>query len=118
MGRDGSYNYLKHVIEKTKKILDFSPGLLPLVEQSGNMNTVLVVKTDQEIKSRLKTDYSYLFEPGTQFIDNNDANLIDFTSLIFGFPAFVIHWLSECRELFFKQAPNDPADLWPVSDDT
>jgi hypothetical protein len=118
MGRDGSYNYLKHVIEKTKKILDFSPGLLPLVEQSGNMNTVLVVKTDQEIKSRLKTDYSYLFEPGTQFIDNNDANLIDFTSLIFGFPAFVIHGLSECRELFFKQAPNDPADLWPVSDDT
>jgi len=117
-GKDRAHQYLKHTLDNLEKFLDFSPGLIPLVQQDKRMYKMLVVRSDKQINNRLASDYQHLFSSETQFIENDDANLIDFTSLIFGFPAFVIHGLSECRELFFKKTPNDSADLWPVSADT
>jgi hypothetical protein len=117
-GKDRAHQYLKNTLENLEKFLDFSPGLIPLVQQDKRMYKKLVVRSDKQINNRLASDYQHLFSSETLFIENDDTHLIDFTSLIFGFPAFIIHGLSECRELFFKQAPNDSADLWPVSADT
>ncbi|MFH2057650.1 MAG: hypothetical protein ABIJ59_01975 [Pseudomonadota bacterium] len=114
-GKTEANQYLKDTIEKLNKFIDFSPGFLPIVEQSKKMSSVLVSRTHKDINARFMEDYSFLFGPEINFISNDNPFMIDLTSLSFGFPAFLIHGLSECRELFMAQAESGDADLWPES---
>lgn len=117
--RGNAYQYLRNHIEKTRRFLDFSPGFIPLVENNGSMNTSLLVRTDQGIISRLTSDnYRTLFGPqmhftDSDFIDNRKPCVIDMTCLTFGFPAFLMHALSEGRDLFHKAGEGAVDDLWP-----
>jgi hypothetical protein len=112
---ESAHQYLKETIEKTRKFLDFAPGFIPLVEQRGSMNSVLVVRTSQDVTEKLKSRYAFLFGQETRFIDNKNPDIIDITSLMFGFPAFLIHGLSECRELYHNAEGRESGDLWPES---
>ena len=73
-----------------------------------------LVKSDEMLQMRLQSDYSNLFNNETEWISNGDLNQIDMTCFTFGLPAFVIHGLAECRELFMSQNPSESDGLWPV----
>ena len=116
-GHEAAYKYLKDKIESTKKFLDFAPGFIPSVEEQGKMNSILVVRTAKSIGRRLEAEYQSLLWGEPRFIDNKNDDVIDMTCLIFGFPAFLIHGLSECRERYHdieEIDSADSADLWPV----
>ena len=100
---------------KLNKFIDFSPGFLPIVEQSKKMNSMIASRTHKDINTSLEEDYGHLFIEGTQFFNTSDPFIIDLKSMYFGFPAFLIHGLSECRELSMKQekSVNGDMDLWP-----
>ena len=114
-GRNASNQYLKDTLEKLNKFIDFSPGFLPIVEQSKKMNSMIASRTHKDINTSLEEDYGHLFIEGTQFFNTSDPFIIDLKSMYFGFPAFLIHGLSECRELSMKQekSVNGDMDLWP-----
>jgi len=116
-GKGAAYKYLKHRIESTKKFLDFAPGFIPFVEEQGKINSILVVRTAKSIGKRLESEYQSkdksLLGREPRFIDNKNKDIIDMTCLIFGFPAFLVHGLSECRARYREMEGMDFADLWP-----
>jgi len=114
-GREKAHEYLKENLENTKKFLDFSQGLLPLVEQHRMMNSLLVIKSADSVNNRLASDHGSIFGSDAHFVDNSDPEIIDITRLVFGFPAFLIHGLSECRDIFHKSENIASRDLWPQS---
>lgn len=114
-GKEAAHDYLKDKIEKTGKFLDFAPGFIPSVQ--GKMNSILVVRTAKSIGKGLESKHQPLLGREPRFIDNKNDDVIDMTCLIFGFPAFLIHGLSECRERYGEMEEidsADSADLWPV----
>ena len=120
-GRGTANQYLKETVEKLSPVfLSFPPGLIPIAQQGKKMNSVLMVRSDKTINSKLSSVYSFLFGPETHFVDTENPYVIDLSSMTFGFPAFLIHGLSECRELALAREGtdkerNDTPDLWPMS---
>jgi hypothetical protein len=112
-GKDEAARRLSAVVERTRSFLSFSPGMLPLVDRRQSMNTIYVVRTAGGDGSRLASDYKYLFEPQSLFLDSRDSDSIHVTCLLFGFPAFVIHALHEGRDLARAEEPALSRDLWP-----
>lgn len=99
-GNETPYQYLENRLGRIKKALDFSSGRVPVVKQRGFMNELLAVKTAASIQNRLTSNYGTLFGRETHFIDKEDPFSIDVTCLIFGFPFFAIHSLSDCEKYF------------------
>ena len=113
-GRSDAEQYLKKAIDKLNKFVLFSPGFFPIALENNLMNSILISKTHRDINTRLMNDYSFSFEPETALVNSDDPFTIELTALSLGFPAFLIHGLSECRELFLEQERQGGADLWPV----
>ena len=94
------YQYLENKLNTSRQFLDFAPGHVSVVQQRGFMNEILAVKTDETIQRRLTSDYKHLFGENIHFIENKDISVIDITCLIFGFPIFAIHSLTDCQDRF------------------
>jgi len=113
-GSETAYTYLEKTLENTNRFLEFSTGRLARVEQENRMNDILLVRSDDQINNRLSSGYPNLFGSETRFIGNNNPYQIDCVRLIFGFPAFPIHGLKECRALLLNSEQEDGLkDLWP-----
>jgi len=115
-GSETAYNYLNKSLENTNRFLKFSSGRLARVEQDNRMSNILLVRCDDQINSRLRADYPNLFGSETRFIGTNNPYQIDCVRFIFGFPAFPVHGLKECRALYLNSEQEDGLnDLWPES---
>jgi hypothetical protein len=118
-GRQEAYRYLKAHLDLLDKFLDMNSGLMPIAYEGQKAQKMLVIRADESTHQRFapeinrsEYEYNYLFGPETQRIHSSDDTVIDMTCFQFGLPAFVIHGLTECRDLF-KQNTGDVVDLWP-----
>jgi hypothetical protein len=108
-----AFDYVQGKIDQSKGFLPFSPGMLPMIQNQQAMQTIFLVRCAGGSESRLASKYAHAFEPLNRFIDNKDPNVIQITCLIFGFPAFLIHPLQECRRLAQTGHDAGASDLWP-----
>ena len=112
-GKDEAFEYLQDTVEKTRRFLGFSAGMIPMVKDPQVMKTIFVVRAAHGRQSRLATQYGHLFQPQCVNLNGEDPRIIDLTCLIFGFPAFVIHVLDECSKLAYAYKGALAMDLFP-----
>ena len=112
-GSDQTYQTFKRCLAQLDRFLDLSPGLMPLMYESNRFQKVIIIRSDESLNKRIKSDYHDLFDSEATWVNDSGVNTIDMTCLTFGLPAFVIHGLAECRNLFLSQNPPESIDLWP-----
>ncbi len=113
-GKETVKKLFESSLARLDQYLEFSPGMLPLAMQNQVLRKMLVVRTDQALHDRLASHYGLFFNAETVFIADGNPQQIDLTALVFGFPAFLVHGLAECRDLAANQAGESLQDLWPL----
>ena len=111
--QDRANAYLRDRVACSRRFLEFSSGMFPLVEHQQVMHTIFTVRTAGGGRSRLAREYGHLFGPQREYVDSRDPLTIHIACLIVAFPAFLIHALEEGRRLFQAEHAPMPADLWP-----
>ena len=111
--QDRADAYLRDKVACSRRFLEFSSGMCPLVEHQQVMHTIFSVRTAGGERSRLAREYGHLFGPQREYVDSRDPLTIHIACLIVAFPAFLIHALEEGRRLFQAEHAPMPADLWP-----
>lgn len=112
-GKDSASRFLTDVCERSRRFLDLSPGMLPLVEAQGRPNVSVVVRGAAPVARRLAADYGGLFGSDFIFVDADDQYVVEIMSVVIGFPAFLIHVLHEGRRLALAADDVPAGDLWP-----
>jgi hypothetical protein len=114
LGQDAAYAYVKNHLNALDKFLDLNSALKPLAYEGRKAQKIRVIRVDEPCRRRLSSsDYLALFESAPHWFTGNDDTVIDMTCFQFGLPAFAVHGLSECRDLFYKQESGEAGDLWP-----
>ena len=111
--QDRANAYLRDRVACSRRFLEFSSGMFPLVEHQQVMHTIFTVRTAGGGRSRLAREYGHLFGPQREYLDSRDPLTIHIGCLIVAFPAFLIHALEEGRRLFQAENAAMPTDLWP-----
>jgi hypothetical protein len=115
---DRAAAYLRDAVDRSRRFLEFSGGMLPLVESQHVMHAIFIVRAARGDRSTLARAYDHLFRPERRYVDTGDRYTIHIACLIVAFPAFLIHALDEGRTLLrarkgTAQGGPEPADLWP-----
>ncbi len=112
LGKDEEKDYFKKCLTRLDRFLELSPGLIPHI---NNLQQMFTVRSDQSVNADIIPKFDFMIGTEPVSVNNRDPLTIDLTMMRFGFPAFVIHRLAECRELYRKQYGEDEKDdLWPV----
>ena len=110
---DDSQAFLSGFLERTTRPLRFSPGFRPLAEERGGIARMHLVRSAERVCRKLEERYEPMFSHERRLIDSGDARRIDFNCLVMGFPAFLVHGLSECREQARDAGLLEAGDVWP-----
>ena len=104
---------LRSGIASSRRFLEFSEGMWPLVEHEQATTAILLVRVQGGDRSRLSRDYGDLFGPNRHIVASNDPSSIEIVCFTVPFPAFVIHGLDEGRRLWQATPASHGIDLWP-----
>jgi len=118
-GKDAAARFLVDVAARSRRFLELSPGMLPLVQADGRPRVIFAVRAATTVQGRLAASYGQAFFPEFGFVDWDDPRVLEVNSLIVGFPAFLVHALHEGRRLALVESGEggnggEGGDLWPL----
>jgi hypothetical protein len=114
-GREEAHSRVAEALDMARRSLRLAPGLLPLVEEKQALNAVYVIRLASGLAAAFARDYAALVGSKDLVLESEDPNVLDVTSLVFGFPAFLVQALHEGRAASRARAGGGglASDLWP-----